>query len=169
MFCRCPFAKYLPGWCHQRAIEAIEWAPKGTTIAQGRCQRCFLSWRSLGGEIFGQEFYDSGCVIVLEAVHTAMVLWRSLGMASFIGADAMVQCHFSLFCSNSYVVKFIPYLVVVVTSLRELYPNCLMPSSRRQHLPSRPILLSLCTHYDHQLSTNELLQYLCIRSHHSIP
>ena len=33
----------------------------------------------------------------------------------------MVRGHFSLSCSDSYIVKFTPYLVVVITSLRKLY------------------------------------------------
>ena len=32
----------------------------------------------------------------------------------------MVQGHFSIFCSDSYMVNFVSYLAVVVTSLREL-------------------------------------------------
>ena len=50
-----------------------------------------------------------------------MELGWSFGGSGIIGADAMVRGHFSIFCSDSYVVNFVPYLVVVVTSLRKLY------------------------------------------------
>ena len=50
----------------------------------------------------------------------AMVLEWSFGGSGFIGADAMVRGHFSIFCSDSYVVNFVSYLVVGVTNLREL-------------------------------------------------
>ena len=42
-----------------------------------------------------------------------MELWWSFGGSGFIGADAMVRGHFSILCSDSYVVNFVSYLVVV--------------------------------------------------------
>ena len=81
----------------------------------------FLSCRSLEGETFDQEFYKTGRVMVLGAAQTANVLWGSLGRADFIRADTMVRGHFLLLCTDSYVVKFVPYLVVVATSLCELW------------------------------------------------
>ena len=58
------------------------------------------------------------------AARAAMELGLSFGGFGFIGADAMIQGHFSIFCSDSYVVIFLSYLVVVVTSLRELWCSC---------------------------------------------
>ena len=55
------------------------------------------------------------------AARAAMELGWSFGGSGFIGADAMVRGHLSIFCSDSYVINFVSYLVVVVTSLRELY------------------------------------------------
>ena len=66
----------------------------------------------------------------------AMVLEWSFGGSGFIGGDAMlVRGHFLIFCSDSYVVNFVPYLVVVVTSLRKLC--CCNTSTLKQ--------LTLCT------------------------
>ena len=47
------------------------------------------------------------------ADHAVMELWWSFGGSGFIRADAMVRGHFSIFCSDSYVVNFVSYLVVV--------------------------------------------------------
>ena len=55
------------------------------------------------------------------AARAAMELGWSFGGSGFIGADAMVRGHFSISCSDSYVVNSVSYLVVVMTSLRELY------------------------------------------------
>ena len=88
-------------------MDAIKWAPNGTIIAYDVYQGCFLSWRSLGVEIFDQAFYQTGCVRVLGAAQTANVLWLSLGGDGFIGAGAMIRDHFLLESTDSYVVKFV--------------------------------------------------------------
>ena len=53
------------------------------------------------------------------AACAAMELGWSFGGSGFIEADAMVRGHFSIFCSDAYVVNFVSNLVVVVTSLRK--------------------------------------------------
>ena len=55
------------------------------------------------------------------AARVAMELRWSFGGSGIIGADAMVRGHFPILCSDSYVVNFASYLVVVVTSLRKLW------------------------------------------------
>ena len=100
-------------------METVEWVLNGTTIAQCGCW-WFLPWRLLGGGIFCQIFQQPGCVRVLGAAHTAMVLWWSFGGAGFIGADDMVRGHFLLSFRDSYVVNVLSYLVVVVASLCKL-------------------------------------------------
>ena len=78
--------------------------------------------------MFLQIFHKPSCVRVLCAACAAMVLEWSFGGSGFKEADAMVRAHFSISCSNSYVDNFVSYLVVGVTSLRELwYPEYFTP------------------------------------------
>ena len=56
------------------------------------------------------------------AARAAMELGWSFGGSGIIGADAMVQGHFSIFCSDSYVVNFVSYLVVVADKSSRVVP-----------------------------------------------
>ena len=55
------------------------------------------------------------------AARAAMELGWSFGGSGIIGADAMVRGHFSIFCSDSYVVNLYHIWWLWLTSLRELY------------------------------------------------